>query len=59
MSKARIMRWPFLTVIAIISIETALRFILGTPALSMKHPEIEYLFVPNQDSYRFGRVEKL
>lgn len=27
---------------------------LGTPALAVKHPRIEYLFAPNQDVSRFG-----
>lgn len=27
---------------------------LGTPPLSIAHPQIEYMFKPNQDVYRFG-----
>ena len=27
---------------------------LGAPPLSMEHPEIDYLFAPNQDVNRFG-----
>ena len=28
---------------------------LGDPPLSIRHPRIEYLYVPNQDVQRFGK----
>ncbi len=43
-------------VITAIAGEVAARYFLGlgTPPLSVKHPQIEYMFRPNQDLHRFG-----
>ena len=44
------------TVIGIVGGETFARYHLGlgTPPLSITHPQIEYMFKPNQDVMRFG-----
>ena len=52
-----ILIWSILSiVIAIVTGEIFARYALGlgTPPLSMTHPTIEYMYVPNQDLYRFG-----
>jgi len=40
-------------------VETLARTVagLGTPALSVTHPTIEYMFKPNQHVYRFGNLQ--
>jgi lysophospholipase L1-like esterase len=45
-----------LVVITIVTGEVFARYYLGlgSPPLSVEHPQIEYMFKPNQDVYRFG-----
>ncbi len=45
-----------LVVLALLSCEIFARYYLGlgTPPLSIEHPQIEYMFKPDQDIYRFG-----
>ena len=55
--KQSILVWSILTIlITIVTGEIFARYALGlgTPPLSMTHPTIEYMYVPNQDLYRFG-----
>jgi len=48
--------WLFAIVSVLVGVELFARFGLGlgTPPLSVTHPQIEYLFKPNQDVNRFG-----
>jgi len=45
--------------LALVLVETLARTMLGlgTPALSVAHPTIEYMFKPNQHVYRFGNLQ--
>ena len=54
--KNRWCRLALLSVVLIFAGELYARYFLGlgTPPLSIAHPQIEYMFKPNQDVYRFG-----
>lgn len=60
MKKPKRVRLVLLLVAAAACVELAARFGLGlgTPPLSVPHPEVEYLFAPDQDVQRFGNRQR-